>query len=371
MFAVGIASLTDRVLPHLFPSTDVDVFEATIERSMAIERPPPRSSLLDRRDEARRARERCAGCTTSPDLESASRRSCSRTARAIPSRMPGWAACFGATLRSTRLRPVLGRGREGVLARRSQSHSTSDPSARSILDGSRRRRGAPSTRRTRWAPRRARRRRFSAAGRRSSRGRKRERGARAVPRARRVLPARAPALAPRPLSRSRYSSGNQSRRLRGSRSRPCTRLRGSRARERGLGLGPPARPALPRRRLGPALLARPRAPEPAERERGAIDVAPVLAVPVDADRPIEQRSRLVGECARILGGHEIRCCHALFRLPLEFASQPPNRIGTASSQKYDPALDHGDGGIWIDVRLACRPTRQLARRRAPRLGEVR
>ena len=43
---VGIASLTDRVLPHLFPSTDEGVFEATMERSLAIERPPPRSSFL-------------------------------------------------------------------------------------------------------------------------------------------------------------------------------------------------------------------------------------------------------------------------------------------------------------------------------------
>jgi hypothetical protein len=42
---VGIASLTDRVLPHLFPSTDAEVFEATLERSIAIERPPPRSSF--------------------------------------------------------------------------------------------------------------------------------------------------------------------------------------------------------------------------------------------------------------------------------------------------------------------------------------
>jgi hypothetical protein len=42
---VGIASLTDRVLPHLFPSTNAGVFEATLERSIAIERPPPRSSF--------------------------------------------------------------------------------------------------------------------------------------------------------------------------------------------------------------------------------------------------------------------------------------------------------------------------------------
>jgi hypothetical protein len=43
---VGVASLTDRVLPHLFPSTDEKVFDATIDRSVAIERPPPRTSYL-------------------------------------------------------------------------------------------------------------------------------------------------------------------------------------------------------------------------------------------------------------------------------------------------------------------------------------
>jgi von Willebrand factor type A domain len=43
---VGVASLTDRVLPHLFPSADEKVFAATIDRSVAVERPPPRSSFL-------------------------------------------------------------------------------------------------------------------------------------------------------------------------------------------------------------------------------------------------------------------------------------------------------------------------------------
>ncbi|HEX4746904.1 MAG TPA: VWA domain-containing protein [Gaiellaceae bacterium] len=43
---VGVASLTDRILPHLFPSTDGDVFAATLERSVGIEQPPPRSSFL-------------------------------------------------------------------------------------------------------------------------------------------------------------------------------------------------------------------------------------------------------------------------------------------------------------------------------------
>lgn len=37
----GVASLTDRPLPHLFPSADEDVFRAVVERSIGIERPPP------------------------------------------------------------------------------------------------------------------------------------------------------------------------------------------------------------------------------------------------------------------------------------------------------------------------------------------
>jgi hypothetical protein len=42
---VGLASLTDRLLPHLFPTAAEDVFQATLERSLAVGRPPPRSSL--------------------------------------------------------------------------------------------------------------------------------------------------------------------------------------------------------------------------------------------------------------------------------------------------------------------------------------
>jgi von Willebrand factor type A domain len=42
---VGVATLTDRVLPHLFPTTDQEVFEATLQRSIGIEKPPPRSSF--------------------------------------------------------------------------------------------------------------------------------------------------------------------------------------------------------------------------------------------------------------------------------------------------------------------------------------
>jgi hypothetical protein len=37
----GIASLTDRVLPHLFPTADPAAFSATAARAIGIERPPP------------------------------------------------------------------------------------------------------------------------------------------------------------------------------------------------------------------------------------------------------------------------------------------------------------------------------------------
>lgn len=38
---VGLASLTDRTLPHLFPSADGDVFRATLQKAIDIEQPPP------------------------------------------------------------------------------------------------------------------------------------------------------------------------------------------------------------------------------------------------------------------------------------------------------------------------------------------
>ncbi len=38
---VGLASVTDRTLPHLFPSADHEVFRATLAKSIGIERPPP------------------------------------------------------------------------------------------------------------------------------------------------------------------------------------------------------------------------------------------------------------------------------------------------------------------------------------------
>jgi hypothetical protein len=53
---VGLASMTDRVLPHLFPTLDEDVYAATLKQSVGIERPPPsrrrqNSTILDALDQ--------------------------------------------------------------------------------------------------------------------------------------------------------------------------------------------------------------------------------------------------------------------------------------------------------------------------------
>jgi hypothetical protein len=45
---VGLASMTDRVLPHLFPSSDPVLFAAVLERSLGIERPPPVFTISQR-----------------------------------------------------------------------------------------------------------------------------------------------------------------------------------------------------------------------------------------------------------------------------------------------------------------------------------
>ena len=38
---VGVSSVTDRLLPHLFPTTSANVFTSTLDRAMGVERPPP------------------------------------------------------------------------------------------------------------------------------------------------------------------------------------------------------------------------------------------------------------------------------------------------------------------------------------------
>jgi hypothetical protein len=45
---VGLASVTDRTLPHAFPTADEDVFRTTLDKAIGIERPPPVHTLLRR-----------------------------------------------------------------------------------------------------------------------------------------------------------------------------------------------------------------------------------------------------------------------------------------------------------------------------------
>ncbi len=43
--AMGIASLTDRVLPHLFPTEDTADFDVTLRDAIAVQRPPPAENI--------------------------------------------------------------------------------------------------------------------------------------------------------------------------------------------------------------------------------------------------------------------------------------------------------------------------------------
>jgi len=45
---VGVASITDRVLPHLFPTGDEDTFAVTVREVMGVERPPPSNGFSTR-----------------------------------------------------------------------------------------------------------------------------------------------------------------------------------------------------------------------------------------------------------------------------------------------------------------------------------
>src|SRR5438874_4019372 len=45
---VGVASITDRALPHLFPTPDSDTFDVTVRKAMGIERPPPTDGFSTR-----------------------------------------------------------------------------------------------------------------------------------------------------------------------------------------------------------------------------------------------------------------------------------------------------------------------------------
>jgi hypothetical protein len=45
---IGLASVTDRTLPHVFPTADEDVVRTTLQKSIGVDRPPPVHTLLRR-----------------------------------------------------------------------------------------------------------------------------------------------------------------------------------------------------------------------------------------------------------------------------------------------------------------------------------
>lgn len=45
---VGVASITDRALPHLFPTIDLAAFDLTVRKAVGIERPPPSDGFSTR-----------------------------------------------------------------------------------------------------------------------------------------------------------------------------------------------------------------------------------------------------------------------------------------------------------------------------------
>ena len=216
---VGIASFTDRVLPHLFPSADDDVFVATL-RALDRDRPaaaagrrssrPRRGSRRSRRSSARRyfsptARSRLARRDHGRRERAALRREDRGRVPAPARRRHGLPPRLGR--RRARLRRGPGRSRS-TAPTCARAASSTPPRTRSAATSSRR---TSSTTRSRKARELARRGRDGRAE-----GEQRNRLALApVPRRRRLPAARAPALAPRPLSvllrklsirRSGYSS---------------------------------------------------------------------------------------------------------------------------------------------------------------------
>ena len=380
---VGVASLTDRVLPHLFPSADEDVFEATIERALAIERPPPRSTFL-------------TGATSLDSLATVrgqryfSPRATSRLVIVLTDgeSQPVSNTRLGGLFRRSprdrdRLRPVLERGREGLHSRGPRAAVPARPvsardarPARSVDPGCRvlgrtGRCGEPQG----SAAARERNDRRAGGARRSDR-------ARAVSGRRGAPAARAPAVAAGPVDRQ--GSGLAFRHFRAG-MQDLTPCHPSSANQGSTASGNPlssmyeiarlanhtrARRARLAQRAshrlvavpGAALLAGLRPAEATERERGAVDVASAVLRTTRHRRPGREGVRPPPRGGRRPRRPRNTWYRALLSSAPGIRIEPPNEIEIGTSQTYDPALDHGDGGIWIDgLQLAGMSTRQLVR----------
>ena len=208
-----------------------------------------------------------------------------------------------------RLRPALGAGRARLHARRPGDAVSADPAARLTLE-----RIASATGGSVYgegnvgaATRKAR--RLLGSGPTVVEGQAPDEvRAGALSRRRGAPAARAPALAPRPLAATpcRVSPrGNQGSTASGN---PFSSMyENARLAIQGSASGSPprARHERPRRRPRPAALAGARASQAAERERGAVGGARRARVPADTERLLEQRSGVLGEPMRVLGGDEI------------------------------------------------------------------
>ncbi len=335
------------------------------------------SSSRRRGRASRRARRRSthsrrfAPSATSLQARASGSSSSSPTARRSPSPERVSRRCFASTRRSTPIFVQFWHSGERVFTRGApEPQYRADPSARAVLEGLAASIGgsvygegdvkAASAKATTAARIRAHRRpwRPDRAG--SPRAVQRRRRARAARRSSCVV-----AIAD-VYSRG-VPPGTRSRRLPGTRSRPCTRSHGSRARRGPRGSHRRGRRARPRHHAA-GLHAPLRSRGGSGRASGRPDrrrfrAASYHATPAARSRmgPTSATSRAASSVAMLKPASP-----ALIPAWSKHFSLPSNEMRSRTSQHYDPALDHGARGIWVDssttARLdACRPVDACSR----------
>ena len=320
---VGVASLTDRVLPHLFPSADADTFRTTVALALGIEQPPPRSSLITtatsidslaavatQRFFSPRAQKRAVVVLTDGETQGINEARLARVWR----RPPGVDVVFVHFW--SRDERVFNRGLP-------EPQYRPDPGARNDLDGA-----GEGDRRDRLRRGRARRRdepRALGAQARADRDRGRAQDAaraRAVPARRRAATARRAPLEARALAAPISIQGSTASGKPFSSMYEIARL-ASQMTAAGLACDSAARTASSPA-SGLCLLARPCAAQPAQDVGGAIGVVAVLVVPVRARSLVDRSRRLIGQPAGVLGR-----CKIVLRRPLGYALSREERHGVS------------------------------------------
>ena len=292
-------------LPHLFPSVDQDVFEATLERSLGIEQPPPRSSFAHERDQPRRARGH-------PHASASSRRR-RRSASLVvltdgetqPVSGARLAALFAPAARRSRPSSCTSGTPTSASSPRDAPEPQYRPDPRARVAARRARRGRSAARvrgedshgRDRGRPREPPRRRPDGRARRAgSRTRSRSRRtSRGRARCRSRSAALAPAIGEAALRRRRRRRLVREPGRHGLGEAVLVHVRDRPARDPHERLG--ARLARARSRTASSPCSGPTAARPARAagagraQRRAVDVGPVLLVPLDADRLLERGRR--------------------------------------------------------------------------------